>query len=56
MENLYVVVEWPDSQELVNEEGFEENCYLVNDARGVEEFGSCAYFVNKAWLDGINEQ
>ena len=56
MGDLYTIVEWPDSQELMNEEGFEENCYLVNDAKGIEEFGYCAYFVNKEWLDRINEQ
>lgn len=56
MGDLYTVVTWPDSQELMDKEGFNENCYLINDDKGMEEFGSSAYFVNKEWLDRINEQ
>lgn len=39
----YVIVEWPDSQYLMEQEGFNENCHSVNDESG-------AYFVNKQWL------
>ena len=46
----YIVIGWPDIQYLFNEEGFEENSYLVNDEQGLEDFGSSAYFVNVDWL------
>ena len=45
----YVVIQWPDVQYLMDKEGFEENSYLVNDDRGIEDFGSSAYFVNEEW-------
>jgi stage V sporulation protein AE len=32
-------------------EGFKENSYLINDEKGIEEFGSSAYFVNTKWLN-----
>lgn len=47
----YVVVTWPESQNLFDIPGFEENSYLVNDDRGMEDFGSSAYFVDEDWLD-----
>lgn len=51
----YVVVTWPDSQNLMDREGFRENSYLVNDDKGIEEFGSSAYFVDEDWLNGLSE-
>ena len=39
----YVIVEWPESQLLMNHEKFCE-CHLINDEQGMEEFGSCAFF------------
>ena len=45
----YVVIQWPDVQYLMDKEGFEENSYLVNDDRGIEDFGSSAYFVSEEW-------
>jgi hypothetical protein len=46
----YVVITWPESQELCEKKGFEENCYLIADEQGLNEFGSGAYFVNEEWL------
>lgn len=46
----YVVITWPESQELCEKKGFEENCYLIADEQGLDEFGSGAYFVNEEWL------
>ena len=48
--DLYVIIMWPDSQALMDEEGFEDNCYLAN----CEPFGGGAYFVNVNWLEHIN--
>lgn len=51
----FVVVTWPDSQNLMDREGFRENSYLVNDDKGIEDFGSSAYFVDEDWLNGLSE-
>lgn len=42
--DTYVVVQWPDIQELMDENWFEE-CILINDEQGLERYGSSAYFV-----------
>ena len=51
----FEVVCWPESQMLMEVDGFEENSYLVNDDKGLLEFGSSAYFVNRKWLEEIVE-
>ena len=43
---LYIVITWPQIQNFMTKEGFEENSHLINDDKG---FGSSAYFVNLAW-------
>ena len=47
----FVVETWPDSQTLMEKKGFHANAFLVNDDRGIEIFGSSAYFVNEDWLN-----
>lgn len=49
--DIFVVITWPDIQYCMDKEGFEDNAYLINDDKGLEKYGSSAYFVNKAWLD-----
>ena len=49
MRNDYIMITWPAVQELFEVEGFRENSYLVNDTKGIEDFGSSAYFVDKTW-------
>lgn len=46
---------WPESQVLMELDGFVENSNLVNDDKGLLEFGSSAYFVNRKWLEEIVE-
>jgi len=53
MEDKYIVVTWPDSQELMELEGFRDNSYLINDDKGLDDFGSSAYFVNEEWYNNI---
>ena len=45
----YEIVCWPESQMLMEKEGFYDNCSLINSDRGLEEFGSSAYLVDKDW-------
>jgi hypothetical protein len=49
----YYVIKYPESQELQDLKGFDDNAFLINDEKGLEMFGSSAYFVNKEWY---NEQ
>lgn len=53
-EEKYIVVTWPDVQELMTAEGFEDNSYLINDEKGVDDFGSSAYFVKESWYNKMN--
>ena len=48
---LYEIIQWPEIQDLMEKDGFNENAYLVNDENGINEYGSSAYFVSKEWLD-----
>jgi hypothetical protein len=52
---MYIVINWPDVQELMDKEGFREHSYLVNDEKGIEDFGSSAYFVDVEWLKKLEE-
>lgn len=51
---MYIVITWPDIQELMVEDGFREHSYLVNDEQGMIDFGSSAYFVDIEWLKSLN--
>lgn len=46
----YVIVEWPEIQEIMDKEGFEENATLIdpNENMGI---GSWTYLVDKEWLE-----
>ena len=53
--NEYVIVEWPDSQIIMEQEWYDE-CYLINDDKGLNDFGSSAYFVpKKRFMELIKE-
>lgn len=53
---MYEVITWPEIQNYMDKEGFEENAYLVNDEQGIEDFGSSAYFVDVDWLNEVDEK
>ena len=38
-------------QPVMDKPGFREHAYLINDDRGMADFGSSAYFVDEAWLN-----
>lgn len=50
---IYEVITWPEIQELMECDGFREHSYLVNDNKGIDDFGSSAYFVEKEWLSEV---
>lgn len=49
-QDTYEIVCWPEIQFLFGKEGFKQNAYLINDEKGIDDFGSSAYFVNSDWL------
>ncbi len=48
----YEIIGWPDIQELMDKEGFEDNVTLIepNDNMGI---GSSTYLVDKEWLESL---
>ena len=48
----YEIIGWPEIQELMDKEGFEDNATLIepNDNMGI---GSSTYLVDKEWLEYI---
>lgn len=53
--DLFEIVCWPDVQHLMEIEGFRENSYLITDEKGLQEYGSSAYFVRHEWLSKNTE-
>ena len=49
----YIVIQWPEIQEYMDYPDFYDNSYLINDAKGLDDFGSSAYFVDTEWLQEI---
>ena len=47
----YIIICWPESQELMELDGFRENCSLINGERGLDTYGYSAYLVDKDWYD-----
>ena len=48
---MFKIVKWPDSQDLMFEPGFEEHAHPVLDNKGVELYGSGAFFVDEDWIE-----
>jgi hypothetical protein len=55
-QDAFVVIGWPEVERLTGMKGFAENSYIVNDNRGMEEFGNNAYFVSEKWLKKVEEK
>lgn len=51
----FILVEWPETQNLMDHEGFEENACLANDDYFLKTYGSSAYFVNEEWLKEVED-
>jgi hypothetical protein len=54
MSNEFIIIPWPEVQELMGKEDFYENSHVVVWSPLYEEFGDQAYFVRKQWLDSIS--
>ena len=55
-EDDFVVIQWPEIQCLMEEPGFDTNACLANDEWAIDEYGSSAYFVNKKWLNSLQDE
>lgn len=45
IDSMFIVVQWPEVQTLMEEEWFQEESILINDEKGLDKYGSSAYFV-----------
>lgn len=54
-EDDFVIVQWPEIQELMCLEGFDINASLANDEWTLEKYGSSTYFVSKQWLEEMSK-
>ena len=52
-EDDFVIIQWPEVQDLMDKEGFDTNASLANDEWCLEKYGPSAYFVNKQWLSKV---
>lgn len=51
----YVIIGWPEIQDFMDIEGFDDNTTLIeeNGAMGID---SSTYLVSKDWLDSLEEE
>lgn len=50
LHDSYVVVQWPEVQDLMDMEGFDENSELILDESELEIYGSSSYYVLYSWM------
>ena len=50
MNDTFIVVTWPEVQELFELEGWRENSLLINDMPIYSQYGSSSYMVRESWL------
>ena len=48
---MFTVVTWPESQTLMDLPDFHEHCHLINDSKGLSQFGPQAYMCEISWLN-----
>lgn len=50
MNDTFIVVTWPEVQELFELEGWRENSLPINDMPIYSQYGSSSYMVRESWL------
>ena len=50
-----IILQWPQSQEIMDKKGMETHCALINDEIGLAMFDSSAYVVDYEWFSHIDE-
>lgn len=51
----YVIIEWPESQELMEHKDFDCHSHLINDEGWIDQYGCASYFVEEDWLKQIGK-
>ena len=50
------IIQWPMSQQFMDEDGFRQNSALCNSEELLNEYGGSAYAVSDAWLEQLSEE
>lgn len=51
----FEIIGWPDIQDLMEEDGFDENTTLINPNYNIG-IDSSTYLVSKEWLESLNDE
>lgn len=51
----YVLIEWPEVQELMSYDDFDCHVHLVNDEGWIDQYGPSSYFVEEDWLKKLKK-
>lgn len=51
----YILIEWPEVQELMSYDDFDCHAHLVNDEGWIDQYGPSSYFVEEDWLKKVKE-
>lgn len=51
----YVIVEWPEVQELMSHKDFSDHACLITEDSWVDQYGYSSYFVDERWLKMIGK-
>ncbi len=51
----YIIKEWPETQKLMEYEGFYEHACLINEESWLDQYGFGSYFVEEDWLKSIGK-
>lgn len=49
----FIVITWPEIQDYLDDEGFEDNSLLINDGKLYEIYGDSAFLVRESWYKSI---
>ena len=55
MKNTFKVIEWPEVQELMDKDEFDQHVLLINDQPLLKEYGTQAYLVRVSWLNDLKD-
>jgi len=55
-DNKFIIVQWPEVQDLIEKSGFNKNSILVNNEPLHTEYGDAAYLVRETWLKKVNKE
>lgn len=51
----YILIEWPEVQELMSYDDFDCHAHLVNDEGWIDQYGPSLYFVEENWLKKLKK-